>query len=671
MSARALDIGVVGGGPGGLYFAVLAKQANPRHRVRLRERNRRGDTFGFGVVFSENTMGFLTEQDRRSYPAIMAASRRWDPFTVIHRGEVVRCGGVGFSAIARRRLLEILQTQAAERGVELQFEAPLADLAAFDGCDLVVLADGVNSAHRSALGDRLGTVVEEGPTRFTWLGTTKAFDSLTFFFERSVDGAFGVHVYPYADDRSTFIVETDEATWRRAGMDRLGEEDTIAYLEALFARQLEGHRLLSNRSAWARFRTVRNRRWHTGNRVLIGDAAHTAHFSVGSGTKMAMEDGLALAQQLERAGGDVGAALQAFEDERRPRVEHIQRMAAASFDWWSTFDRYLDWRPRRFTFHFLTRSQFRYDTLRDGDPGFVRSVEEESGGDSVPARTVGAGERDEPASLHLLGVAAVSPDGRLSPADRAVDDWSELLAAARRRWPGRKLGLQLRHAGPRGACHDPERGADDPLPGDRSWPLVAASAVAYGPGFPLPRELDEDGMREVAWSFGAAAGRAAALGVDWLELQFGHGYLLASFLSPGTNRRGDGFGGAVERRLRFPLQVLRAVRRTWPRERLLAVACNAEGGTSAGAAWADTATVARELRTAGADVLTILSGHTTWKDVPAYGRVSGMLAAGRLRNEHGIPTMCAGGVTDLDDARTVLLSGRADYARLDRVGRAR
>jgi anthraniloyl-CoA monooxygenase len=407
--SHPLDIGVVGGGPAGLYFAVLAKQANPRHRIRLYERNRREETFGFGVVFSENTMGFLTEQDRRNYPAIMAASRRWDPFTVIHGGEVVRCRGVGFSAIERRRLLEILQSQAVDRGVELRYEAPLLDLTTFDACDLVVLADGVGSMHRDALAAELGTVVEEGPTRFVWLGTTKAFDSLTFFFERSSDGAFGVHTYPYAPDRSTFIVETDEATWQRAGIDTFSEQETIAYCERLFARQLQGHHLLSNRSVWARFRTVRNRRWHVGNRVLLGDAAHTAHFSVGSGTKMAMEDGLGLAQQLERAAGDIEAALQAFEAERRPRVQHIQRMAAASFDWWSSFGHYLDWPPRRFTFHFLTRSQFRYDTLRDCDPSFVRSVEAETGVDWIPSRTVGTGEREEPGALHLLGPASASP----------------------------------------------------------------------------------------------------------------------------------------------------------------------------------------------------------------------------------------------------------------------
>jgi anthraniloyl-CoA monooxygenase len=668
MASRALDIAVVGGGPAGLYFAVLAKQANRGHRIRVSERNRAGDTFGFGVVFSENTMGFLTEQDQQSYPAIMAASRRWDPITVVHRGEVVRCGGVGFSAIERKRLLNILQEQAGAAGVELDFQAEVRDLSSFDACDLVVLADGVNSLHREALAPQFGTSVEHGTTRFTWLGTTKAFDSLTFFFERSDHGAFGVHVYPYTDERSTFIVETDEQTWLRAGMDRFSEDDTIAYCEGLFANHLDGHRLLSNRSLWTEFRTIHNRHWHVGNRVLMGDAAHTAHFSVGSGTKMAMEDALSLAQQLERLGGDVEPALLAFEAERRPRVEHIQRMAATSFDWWATFRHYVDWRPRQFAFHLLTRSQFRYDTLKLRDTAFLEAVEEEVGTEWIPSRSVAVSDRG-PATLHLLGTAAVSPEGRVSPSDLLTEGWRERLNDARARWPERTLGIQLRHAGPRGACHDPAGGLDDPLPQDRSWPLVAASAVAYGPGFPAPAELDGAGMEKVAADFRTAADEAAALGFDWLELQFGHGYLLASFLSPLTNQRADVYGGTIENRLRFPLLVLAAVRPTWPRGRMLAVAISAVDCAEGGATVDGAKVIAGRLYEGGADVITVLSGQTVWRSVPPYGRVFNMLAAGKLRNECGIPTMCPGGITDDDDVRSVLLSGRADYVRFDSVRR--
>jgi anthraniloyl-CoA monooxygenase len=645
MPARSLDIACVGGGPAGLYFAVLAKRSNPDHRIEVFERNHPDDTFGFGVVFSENTMGFLAEQDRVSYPEIMAASRRWGPVTVIHGGQVVRCGGVGFAAVERRRLLAILRGQARELGVELRFQAEVTDLAALGARDLVVVGDGVGSRHRDAMAERFGTRVEHGSTRFTWLGTTRAFDSLTFFFERSEHGVFGVHAYPYARDRSTFIVETDEDTWLRAGMAGFTEEETIDYCERLFARHLDGHRLLSNRSVWSPFRTVHNRRWHAGNLVLVGDAAHTAHFSVGSGTRMAMEDGLALAQQLERLDGDVLPALAAFQAERRPRVEHIQRMAASSFDWWQHFRHYVALRPHHLAFHLLTRSQFRYDTLRDRDPGFLGAVEAEVGRE-VPAPG---------ASLRLAGTAAVSPEGRVSPDERLASEWPRWEPAR-----GVRVGLRLNHAGPRGACRPRSEGLDDPLPAADGWPLVAASPVAYSPAAQVPAPLDEPGMARVVDDFAGAARAVAERGYEWLDLQFGHGFLLGSFLAPRTNRRQDRHGGAASCRLRFPLRVLAAVRRVWPAGRLLSVAISADE---------DLIEVAAALRAGGCDAVMVLSGHETWRSAPTYGRVFNMLPAGKLRNEHGIPTIASGGIIDDDDVRTVLLSSRADFVVRDATWR--
>ncbi len=660
---KGLKITVVGGGPAGLYFAVLAKQSNPSHRITVFERNRPDDTFGFGVVFSENTMGFISEQDRKNYPEIIAASRRWDPLTVIHGGEIVRCGGVGFSAIERKSLLHILQRQAADLGVELRFQAEVEPDARAPESDLVVVADGVNSGQRSRHEREFGTSVALGPTRFAWLGCTKAWDSLTFLFERNQDGAFGVHIYPYTQDRSTFIVETDEESWRRAGMDSFTEEQTIGYCERLFERHLEGHRLLSNRSLWTRFKTVHNRRWHLGKRVLIGDAAHTAHFSVGSGTKMAMEDALSLSQQLERLSGDIEGALTAFEEERRPRVEHIQRMAASSFQWWAGFRHYLDWTPRVFAFHLLTRSLFRYDTLKDRDPAFLAAVEAEAGVD-LPARVAGTGEPERGASLLLLGTAAVSEEGRVSPDDLQVRDWEPVLARARRESDA-KVGLQLRHAGPRGACRPRDRGVDLPLPERGAWDLVAASEVAYAPGGRVPAELDEAGMERVAADFAAAAATAAETGFDWLELQFGHGYLLGSFISPLSNRRSDRYGGSLENRLRFPLRVMGAVRGAWPRGHLLAAAISVDDRLPGGTTVDEALTIARRLRDAGADCVTALSGQSVWRSSVPVGRCFAMLGAGRIRNEAGVRVMATGGITDLDDVRTVLYSGRADYVRLD------
>jgi anthraniloyl-CoA monooxygenase len=665
MSGMPLDILVVGGGPAGLYFALLAKQVDSRHRIIVHERNRPDETFGFGVVFSENTMGFISEQDARNYPEIMAAARRWDPLTVVHAGITVRCGGVGFAAVERRLLLRILREQAAAVGVELRFQSELPAASELPLADLVVLADGVNSWHRTAREREFGTTIEAGPTRFVWLGSTKTWDSLTFFFERNRDGAFGAHVYPYAEGRSTFIVETDEDTWRRAGMEGFSEQDTLDYCEHLFARHLEGHRLLSNRSAWSRFRTVRNRRWHVGNLVLLGDAAHTAHFSVGSGTRMAMEDGLALSQWLQRTGGQVEPALAGFEEERRPRVEHIQRMAETSLEWWATFRHQLDWPPYRFSFHLLTRSLFRYDSLRQRDPGYVAAVEAERPVDLRP-RIVATGTPDPEAGLLLLGTAPVSDQGRITPEDVPVTGWAEALAQMRRRTPAR-IGLQLVHAGPRGACRPRREGIDLPLPDGRAWPLVSASPLIYAPWGRVPAELDEAGMAAIAAQFAAAAAAASAAGFDWLELQFGHGYLLGAFLSPLTNRRRDRFGGEVAGRLRFPLQVLSAVRQIWPRERLLTVAISAQDHVGGGTTPADALAIAAHLRDAGADCLTVLSGQTVWRSAAPFGRCFNLSVTGRIRNEAGVPTMAAGGITDLDDARTMLLSGRADYVRLDAV----
>lgn len=663
MSGRSLDIAVIGGGPAGLYFSVLAKQATPGHRITVYERNRADDTFGFGVVFSENTMGFISEQDTKNYPEIMAASRRWDPFTVIHQGETVRCGRVGFSAIERRRLLNILQGRARAVGVDLRFESEVGQDAEPPRADLVVLADGVNSRQRTRREKGFGTSIEMGPTRFTWLGSTKAWDSLTFFFERNQDGAFGVHIYPYADDRSTFIVETDEESWLRAGMDRFTERDTIEYCERLFAHHLDGHRLLSNRSVWTQFKTVHNRRWSLDNLVLIGDAAHTAHFSVGSGTKMAMEDALSLSQQLGRLGGDVRSALSAFEEERRPRVEHIQRMAATSFDWWASFRHYVDWKPHRFSFHLLTRSLFRYDTLKDRDPDFLAKVEADCD-QALMDRVASTGSPEPSAALCLLGVAPVSEQGRITPSDIPVTGWEAALAEARKR-SGARIGLQLLHAGPRGACRPREEGIDLPLPRGLAWPLVSASPSPYARGGQVPAELDEAGMDRVTEEFVGAARGAAEIGFDWLELQFGHGYLLGAFISPLTNRRTDDFGGALCARLAFPLRVMEAVRKAWPEDRLLTVAISADDHHPGGTRLADAMEIGRKLKAAGADYVTALSGQTVRRSAAPYARCFNMIGAGKLRNEAGVPTIAAGGITDVADVKTILLSGRADYVRLD------
>jgi anthraniloyl-CoA monooxygenase len=662
-----MRIDCIGGGPAGLYFAVLAKRADPTRRITVYERDRPDDTFGFGVVFSDATMGFLAEQDRVTYPAVLARATRWDPITIRHHGRVVRAGGVGFAAVERRQLLAVLREQARAVGVELVFERAVPDPREHLDADLLVGCDGVNSAVRGAFADRFRPRIEVGATRFSWLGTDRPFDSLTFFFDGDEHGCFGAHVYPYRPDRATFIVETDEETYRRAGIDAFTEADTIAYCERLFATHLDGHRLLANRSSWQRFRTVRCATWRHGRVVLLGDAAHTAHFSVGSGTKMAMEDGLALSQALDRFPDDVDRALVAFEDERKPRVAHVQAMARTSFDWWAGFRRWVAWPPERFSFHFLTRSQFRYDTLASRDPAYVAAVERASGVD-VASRVIAVeppgGDRDELerlAARHPLALTRllpVSDDGRISTEDGRLEDYAGLAGRL-------ALGTQLGHAGPRGACRPRRLGLDRPLPAAEAWPLLAASAVPYGPGSRTPKAMDAADMERVAADFARAARRAGELGFRFLQLHFGHGYLLATFLSPLTNRRTDEHGGPLENRMRFPLAVLDAVRAAFPRE--LAVAISASDWQPGGLSEADLLAAARLLRAHGAGFVTALGGQTTPRGIPPAGRCSHALLAGKIQTDAGVPAIAAGGVTDLDDARTILLAGRAERCLLDAV----
>lgn len=655
----------IGGGPGGLYFSVLAKVANPAHEISVYERNQPHDTFGFGVVFSDATTGFLSEQDRRSYPELIRHAMRWDPFTVIHQGKVVRIGGVGFSAVERKELLLVLRDQARELGVDLVFQREVADPREHPGADLVVGSDGVNSTVRRAFAPHFRPRVQLGATRFSWLGADGSFDSLTFFFEANRHGRFGAHAYPYGRDRATFIVETDEETYRRAGIDRFSEEDTIAYCERLFASQLGGRRLLANRSLWQQFRTVSCAQWHHQNVVLIGDAAHTAHFSVGSGTKMAMEDALALSRALERFPNDVQAALVAFEQARRPRVQHVQSMATTSQDWWSTFRYYTDWPAEKFSFHFITRSQFRWDTLAGRDRSYLESVEAASGidarsrviaieppdGDLGELRRLGART-----PLALTRLLPVSDEGRISPEDGCLDDYADLAGRV-------SLGAQLSHAGPRGSCRPRRFGLDRPLPPVAAWPLLAASAVRYTPLSTTPRAMDRPDMDRVRDDFVRATRRAAELGFRFIQLHFGHGYLLGTFVSPLTNLRDDAYGGPIESRMRYPLEVLTAARAVFSGE--LAVAISASDWQPGGLTEPDMLTAARMLRDHGADFVTALGGQTTPRSAPLYGRCFQMFLAGKIQNEAGVPAIAAGGITDLADVKTVVLSGRAERCLLD------
>jgi anthraniloyl-CoA monooxygenase len=706
-----MKIAIAGGGPAGLYFAILARRADPTREIVVHERNRPGDTFGFGVVFSDRTLENLERADPTSYRDVVEAFAHWDDLHVHWKGQVVRSRGHGFAGLERRRLLEILTTRAVELGVDVRFASEIADPAALAaGVDLLVGADGVNSGVRAAFAGALGPRIDVRPNRFVWLGTTFPFPAFTFYFNEDEAGLWRVHAYRYAEGSSTFIVECTEATWRAAGMDRASEDETITYLERLFARELAGHRLVKNRSLWRGFPTVACARWSAGNVVLLGDAAHTAHFSIGSGTKLAMEDAIALSEALERER-DVARALEAYERERRPLVASTQRAAQVSLEWFEDTERYRDLAPLPFTFSLLTRSlRVTHENLRLRDPELVARVDadvaREAGVEGAPppmftpyrVRGVTLANRVVVSPMcqysatdglvgdwhlvHLgtraLGGAAlvftegtaVSPEGRITHGDAGLytDEheaaWRRIVEFVHRETPA-LVGMQLAHAGRKASTQPPWKG-DRPLrPDEDPWPTVAASPIPYGEGWPAPAALDAAGMAKARADFAAAAARAAAAGFDALELHFAHGYLVASFLSPLSNRRDDAYGGALEHRLRFPLEVLAAARAAWG-DRPLFVRISASDWAPGGTTPEESVRIARALVDGGADVIDVSSGGTVLEALPAYGRLYQTPFSDRIRHEARVPTMTVGGVSSWDDVSSTIAARRADLVALAR-----
>ncbi|MFL5793760.1 MAG: FAD-dependent monooxygenase [Actinomycetota bacterium] len=704
-----MRIGVLGGGPAGLYFALLAKRADPAHEITVVERNAPDATFGWGVVFSEETLGALRDADYPSYVEITDTFARWSAIDVVYGGRTVRSGGHVFSAIARRRLLEILQGRCREVGVELAFQRAATDLDAFADRDLVVAADGVNSTARRLLAPHLRPSLDVHRSKFVWFGTDLPLDAFTFIFRGTEHGMFQVHAYPFDAETSTFIVECPEATWRAAGLDQAGEEESIAACQELFAPELGGHKLLSNRSLWISFVTVRCQSWHHGNVVLLGDAAHTAHFTIGSGTKLAMEDAVALSQALQRHPAALEAAVTDYELERQPVVERFQEAARDSATWFENVRRYDGFDPVQFTCNLLTRSgRIGHLELTRRDPAFAATVDRFFAGRPgrllappplfaplgqravtlanrvalavVAAADAADGHLAEAAARRLANaaasgagvvvseLAAAAPDGRITPGTPGLwaEDQAGPWAAAAREVAerGSTLALRLGHAGRRGATRPRRRGVDRPLP-EGGWPLLAASAIPYIRGGPVPRAMGPDDMERVAGQFAAAARLAADADVPVLLLDLAHGYLLGGFLSPLANRRDDEFGGTLEGRLRFPLRVVDAVRAAWPTDRALWAAVTVTDWAPGGLEPEEAVAVARALATAGCDLLQVTAGQTTAATRPDYGRLSLVGWSDLVRNEAGVPTMVGGGLTTADEVNTVLAAGRADLCLLD------
>jgi anthraniloyl-CoA monooxygenase len=732
-----MRIAVTGAGPAALYLSILLKKRQPAHEIALFERHEPGDSFGFGVVFSDATMDNLANADPETIDRLKAGFHHWDDIDVHYQGACLRSTGHGFSGIARSTLLRILRDEALGLGVGIRNGVEITSRADLPQADVVVAADGVASVLRTESRARFGTRIDERPNRFVWLGTTRPFPAFTFYFKESPHGLFRVHAYQYESQPtgegpcSTFIVEATDETFRRSGLTEGDEAGTVAYCEALFRDELQGHRLIPNRSIWRRFPTVVNERWHDGNLVLIGDAAHTAHFSVGSGTKLAMEDSIALAAALSE-GGSIPDALTRYEKQRRGPVESLQRAAQASLEWFEDTERYMGTPPIQFGFNLVTRSlRITHEDLRRRDPRYVAEIDAWFAGEaenqagvisphlektdreeSGPTRRVAPpfltpfklrglilenrivvsamcqysasdGMPDEWHLVHLgsraIGGAGlvmaemtdVSAEGRITLGctglydDRHVRGWKKIVDFVHKN-SAAKIGIQLGHAGRKGASTLEWEG-DEALPAEKSWELLAPSPLPWSRLKRAPREMNASDMADVRGHFGQAARRARKAGFDLLELHCAHGYLLASFLSPLTNQRKDAYGGSLENRLRYPLEVFDAVREAWPAEKPISVRISATDWVQGGITSQEAVAIARAFKDRGCDLIDVSAGQTVPEQRPRYGRLFQTPFADRIRHEAGIATMAVGAISSFADANTILAAGRADLIALARA----
>ncbi len=725
-----MRIAVIGGGPGGLYFSALAQQLGrlgSGHEITVWERNAADDTFGFGVVFSDETLGGIEHADPEIYARMEAEFARWDDIDVHFKGEVVTSGGHGFAAMSRKRLLGILQSRCHDLGVKVHFRTtapPVDELAGTH--DLVIAADGLNSAVRRDYADAFQPTVDVRRCKYMWLGTDKVFDAFKFYVRETPYGVMQIHGYPFDAHGSTFIVEMKDEVWRNAGFDAFaardfapGESDekSIAAVRDLFADVLDGHAVQANNSRWINFATVRNERWRHRNVVLLGDAAHTAHFSIGSGTKLAMEDALALAACLHERP-TVEEALEAYEEERRPVVLSTQRAAQASLEWFENLGHYVHQEPEQFAFNIITRSRrVTYDNLKVRDPEFVQRVdtwfadhERRHGvapGDVRPPmfQPFRLGELElvnrvivspmdmyvapdgMPTDFHLvhlggkaLGGAGlvmtemvcVSETGRITPGCTGI--WNDEQTAAWRRvtdfvhtQSAAKIGMQVGHSGRKGSTRLMWEGMDVPLE-TGNWEVVGPSPLPYEPGVSqVPRELDAADLAQIREQFVDAARRADDAGFDLLELHCAHGYLLSSFISPVTNERTDQYGGDLAARMRYPLEVFAAMREVWPRHKPMTVRISATDWVEGGITGEDAIEIARAFKDAGAAAIDVSSGQVTPRERPAFGRSFQTPFADAIRNVVGIPTIAVGVISSYDDVNSLVLAGRADLCALGRV----
>ena len=740
-----MNVVVVGGGPGGLYAALLMKRRDPRAQITVVERNRPDDTFGWGVVLSDQTVANLRAADPESGAVITAALHRWDDIDVRFMERSMRSGGHGFSGVGRKRLLAVLQQRCRDLGVVLRFQHELAPdqleaLVAEERADLVIVSDGIKSRMRERFADTFRPDIDLRRCRYVWLGTPRRFDAFTFAFTETPHGWFQAHAYQFDGEMSTFIVETPQEVWEQAGIADMTDAESIAYCESLFADTLQGAPLVSNAAhlrgsaQWIRFPRVTCANWvhwldiprdDRGDiitqrvpLVLLGDSAHTAHFSIGSGSKLALEDAIALDAQLAAHPGDMEAALSRYQAERSVEVLKLQNAARNSTEWFEHVDRYASLAPEQFAYSLLTRSQrISHENLRVRDAAYVGAFErwfaQQSGlaiapdtaappaiftpftvrDVTLPNRIVvspmaqySATTDGMPTDWHLVHLGAratggaglvmtemtcVAPDARITPVcpgiwdDHQRDMWARIVRFVHEHTPA-KIGLQLGHAGAKGATKTMWDGIDQPLAHD-AWPLIAASETQYLDGVSqVAREMTHDDMRRVTEEFVQAAQRGADAGFDWLELHCAHGYLLSSFLSPLTNRRTDAYGGDLAARAKFPLEVFAAVRAVWPAGLPISVRISAHDWTAGGNTDEQAVAIAALFRDAGADLIDVSAGQVVKRERPVYGRMWQTPFADRVRQEAGIATMAVGAITDADQANGIIASGRADLVAIGR-----
>ena len=711
-------IAIVGGGPAGLYFSILMKKADPAASITVYERNRVDDTFGFGVVFSDQTLDTFEIHDPETYWRITREFAYWDDIEIHFKGTSHRIGGNGFCGCSRRTLLSILYERARDLGVAFAFSHEIDDVDALAAAnDLVVLADGANSRFREIYRDNFRPKVDLRPNKFAWMGSTAPLDAFTFAFEETEHGVFIAHAYQYDEDQSTWIFETDAETFERAGLDKLGEEESARAMERIFGAYLKGHALITNRSLWRNFPMIRNERWVKDNTILLGDAKATAHFSIGSGTKLAMEDAIALRQAFED-GRTVAEALSAFESARRDEVERTQHAADVSLVFFEHLKRFWKFEPVQFAFGVMTRAKaITYDNLCLRSPEFVAEVDRlfaegvqrqgfdvsvenpvppmfqpfrlrdvtlrnrvvvspmcmYSAVDGVPndwhlvhygARAIGG------AGLMFTEMTDVSAEGRISPGctglwnDEQEAAWTRIVDFVRMQSEV-KFCLQIGHAGRKASTRSMWEGDARPLE-DGNWPVVGASPLPYFPDSQIPREVTRADMDRVVAEHIGAVERAIRCGFDMIELHAAHGYLLASFISPLTNRRTDAYGGLLDNRLRFPLEVFGAMREAWPATKPMSVRVSATDWADGGTTGDDAVQIAEAFAEAGVDLIDVSTGQTVSHAKPIFGRMYQTPFADQIRNEARVATMCVGNITTADQVNTILAAGRADLVALAR-----